>query len=113
MILVSILFSHILIQLLQGNLQILIATKIEIGLKKKVFRSILDLRMKPFEQIEKGKLINHIESDIQTFSNMFTDKISIFVDFISIFFVSILMFRIDLQLTLILFLTFPITSLVF
>lgn len=111
--LITILFMHITIQFFQGNLQILIASKIEISLKKKVFRSILDLRMKTFEQMEKGKLINHIESDIQTFSNMFTDKISIFVDFISIVFVTILIFRIDFHLTILLFLTFPLTSLIF
>lgn len=113
LILAGILFSHILIQFFQGSLQIKIASKIELTMKQKVFRSILDLKMKSFEHVEKGKLMNHLEADIQTFSNMFTDKLSIFVDIFSILLISFLMFRIDYQLTLLLFATFPLTSLVF
>lgn len=86
---------------------------LEIKMKKNVFSSILKVPHDEFIAIDKGKLVNNIEKDANVFSDLLSDNINNFVNIISMIISFIFMIYISPILTLILTLSFPITTYIF
>lgn len=111
--LACILFFENIFAYISGRLQVLIGTNIEVSLKKNVFSSLLKLPVETFNKIEKGQLINNIDNDVNTFSNLFTSRFMIIVDIASVLLMMIILLNINIVLTLLLVLNVPISVFIF
>ena len=102
-----------LLSFVSNKLQLKIGSNIEIELKKNVFNSILHLPVEKFSKLEKGQLMNNISEDINVFSNLFTTRFLIMIDFLSLFIMLFILMNINLFLTLILLINLPVSILLF
>ncbi|MFJ6246011.1 ABC transporter ATP-binding protein [Bacillus bombysepticus] len=103
----------IILTFIQGIIQVKIATSVESELKKKIISSVLHLDFKTYSKSNQGMFINILENDVRSFSLLFTQKISLFINVISIPIVALIMIRISLTLTIISIASFPINSIIF
>lgn len=86
---------------------------LEIRMKENTFLSIFKMPYSDFKKIDKGMLINNIESDATVFSNLLNSNISIIMDFVSMIISFSFMLYISPILTVLLLFTFPINVAVF
>ncbi|MGL5614680.1 MAG: ABC transporter ATP-binding protein [Sarcina sp.] len=86
---------------------------LEIKMKKNVFDSILRVPHNQFITIDKGRLINNIEQDANVFSALLSDNINNFMNVISMLISFVFMIYICPILTIILLISFPITTYIF
>lgn len=98
---------------ISSRLQVLIGTNIEVSLKKNVFSSLLKLPVETFNKIEKGQMINNIDNDVNTFSNLLTSRFMIIVDIVSVFVMMTILLNINVVLTLLLVISLPISVFIF
>ena len=88
-------------------------SKIESSVKGKMFSSVFKLDYDKFINIENGKFINHLESDIKSFSRVFVEKSTIIIDITSAIVIVGIMIFISPLLTLITLASFPISVMIF
>jgi ABC-type multidrug transport system fused ATPase/permease subunit len=97
----------------QNYLLISISNNIEINVKANLFNSILKLNIETFEGLKKGEFITKLNNDVQAFSNVLTQKLTIFIDVFSVIVIGIIIFKLDWVLSLILLGIFPLSVFIF
>lgn len=91
-------------------MMIKVTTNLETNMKEKIFSSTLQIPYHYFKEIDKGNLINNIEYDSTVFSNLLLNNISLIINIIDVIVASFFMIFINPYLTIIFFITFPITT---
>lgn len=89
----------------------LIASKIEIDLRKEIFNSILMLPTQKFNETQKGEFFTKIDNDVQVFSNVLTQNSMIIIDIGTCIVIGIIIFKLNFILALILLCSFPLSFL--
>ncbi|MGL5713567.1 MAG: ABC transporter ATP-binding protein [Paraclostridium sp.] len=86
---------------------------LDVNMKENVFNSILKIPYSKFLKMDKGKLINNIESDATVFSRLISDNIDMAIQIINMIITFTFMAYISPILTVITLLTFPLTGAMF
>lgn len=105
--------SNIFIGYAQKYLLLNLASKIEIDVRKFVFENFVNLSVSAFEKSKKGEFITKLDQDIQVFTNILTQKLTIFVDIGSVILIGIMLLKINRIMTLILICLFPLSFIIF
>lgn len=106
--------SHSLLSLVETYLTIDINTNIFRDIKNDLFRRLIDLPLSIYEQKPPGELVNRIEGDSGTLSNLLVKRsMSIIIDLGKVLGIGFLLLSISWQLTLILLIFFPISLYLF
>ncbi len=85
---------------------------IDIDSKKNIFNAILNMSYKEYTMIDNGKLINNIQDDAIIYSSLVREFINSFIQFINIIISIFMMFYISPILSVLIFISFPITSVI-
>ncbi|MBO2537793.1 ABC transporter transmembrane domain-containing protein, partial [Rummeliibacillus suwonensis] len=85
----------------------------QLDLKIGILNKIFNLKINKFNNIPKGEIINKIENDTKSFSNMFPEIIKIIVDILSFIIVCLMLLKISLILSLTLILICPFILFIF
>ncbi|PAE18231.1 hypothetical protein CHH80_22820 [Bacillus sp. 7504-2] len=104
---------NLILKILKQKYLILVASKLEIELKQSMMKSILRLEYIDFKNIQHGELVNKLQNDVRTFSNVITQKISIIVDILAVIIIGIILFNINWKLALIPLIIFPVSLFIF
>ncbi|WP_182540015.1 ABC transporter ATP-binding protein [Fontibacillus panacisegetis] len=86
---------------------------VELNIKEELFNSILEMPYSRVYKIDKGRLVNNIESDSTIFSSILFDNMNLVVQTISMIISLIFMVYISPILTLVTIVTFPITFMIY
>lgn len=86
---------------------------VELNIKEDLFNSILEMPYSRVYKIDKGRLVNNIESDSTIFSSILFDNMNLVVQTISMLISLIFMVYISPILTLVTIVTFPITFMIY
>lgn len=86
---------------------------VELNIKEDLFNSILRMPYSRVYKIDKGRLVNNIESDSTIFSSILFDNMNLVVQTISMLISLIFMLYISPILTLVTIVTFPITFVIY
>ncbi|WP_164515171.1 ABC transporter ATP-binding protein [Paenibacillus lentus] len=86
---------------------------VELNIKEELFSSILEKSYSRVSKIDKGRLVNNIESDSTIFSSILFDNMNLVVQTLSMLFSLIFMVYISPLLTLVTIVTFPITFMIY
>jgi ABC-type bacteriocin/lantibiotic exporter with double-glycine peptidase domain len=86
---------------------------VELNIKEDLFNSILRMPYSRVCKIDKGRLVNNIESDSTIFSSILFDNMNLVVQTISMLISLIFMLYISPILTLVTIVTFPITFVIY
>lgn len=104
---------NILLKAMQKYKTFIILYKIQLDLKIGILNKIFNLKINKFNNIPKGEIINKIENDTKSFSNMFPEIIKIIVDILSFIIVCLMLLKISLILSLTLILICPFILFIF
>lgn len=86
---------------------------VQLNIKEDLFNSILQMPYSRVHKIDKGRLVNNIESDSTIFSSILFDNMNLVVQTISMIISLVFMVYISPILTLVTILTFPITFMIY
>ncbi|WP_334076744.1 ABC transporter ATP-binding protein [Paenibacillus sanfengchensis] len=86
---------------------------VELNIKEELFNSILEMPYSKVYKIDKGRLVNNIESDSTIFSSILFDNMNLVVQTLSMVISLIFMVYISPILTLVTIVTFPITFMIY
>ncbi|MFC4779028.1 ABC transporter ATP-binding protein [Paenibacillus sp. GCM10023252] len=104
--LLSFVFSYLQNNLLQKAGQSIVAS-----IRKRLFEHITKLSMSYFDRVPSGSLITHVSSDTEAINQFFNQVVlSIFRDGLTLLFILVLMFQLDVQLTLYSLILLPIIA---
>ncbi len=109
LIIAFVFFIHIIFNIMYRYFMAMIASKIEIDARKKIFSSILVLPMGSYDKTKKGEFLTKLDEDVQAFSDVLTQKIMIFIDVGTALIIGVILFKINWILTVILLGIFPIS----
>ncbi|SFL21580.1 ATP-binding cassette, subfamily B [Paenibacillus sp. 1_12] len=92
--------SSLLFTYLQNNLLQLAGQSIVARIRKDLFRHIFKLSMSYYDRTSSGSLITHVSSDTETLNQFFTQVLlSLVRDGMTLIFIIVIMFQLDVQLT--------------
>lgn len=97
------------LRIIHQYLLTLIASKIEFDIRKEIFNSILMLPTKKFDKTQKGEYFTKIDNDVQVFSSVLTQNSMILIDIGTCLVIGIIIFKLNLVLSLILLGSFPLS----
>lgn len=101
------LFTYLQNNLLQNAAQSIVA-----AIRKKLFRHITKQSMSYFDRVPSGSLITHVSSDTETINQFFSQVLlSVLRDGLTLVFIIVLMFRLDVRLTMYCLILLPIIAL--
>ncbi len=108
----------LIIQSIYGLLQNYVSTslyqEIVYNVKKDMYKKILDLPMKAFDQLRAGDFISRLQGDANTISQVITGQfLNSVVDVLKIITFGIAVFCINLPMAIMLLITFPLSLIVF
>ncbi|WP_435924855.1 ABC transporter transmembrane domain-containing protein [Paenibacillus sp. DYY-L-2] len=95
------------------KLIIKLSYSVELYIKEDLFNSILDMPYSRVYKIDKGRLVNNIESDSTVFSSILFDNMNLVVQTLSMLISLLFMVYISPILTLVTIVTFPITFMIY
>ncbi|MFC4812534.1 ABC transporter ATP-binding protein [Paenibacillus sp. GCM10023250] len=96
---------------LQNNLLQHAGQSIVAAIRKNLFRHITRQSMSYFDRVPSGSLITHVSSDTETINQFFSQVLlSVLRDGLTLVFIIVLMFRLDVQLTLYCLILLPIIA---
>ena len=108
-ILISLLFLEGFIQFFYMYLSNWIGQQVILDLRKKIFKHILSLRMKYFDNTPIGTLVTRSVSDIETIADIFSQGLLVIIaELLKLVIVIIVMFYTDWRLTIIALSTIPV-----
>lgn len=113
LIIACLFFINLVLNIIQRYLVTITGAKIEMNVKERVLESILGLKISEFSSVQHGEFINKLENDVRAFSNILTQKLTIIIDLISVLVIGIILFKLNLFLTGILLILFPISLSIF
>jgi ATP-binding cassette subfamily B protein len=103
-----------LVSLLETFITIHITNSVVADVKKDMLNQLIDLPMRIFDSIQTGELINRIENDVGTISDILVRRfIVVVLDIGRVIVIGILLVKLNFKLALILFFAFPLTLVVF
>ncbi len=107
-----------ILQIIIGHLQAyLFATlnqKIVFDLKQDLFKKILDLPIKAFDEMRAGEFTSRLQGDSFTIADILTNQfLNTLVDFVKVVVIGIVIFKISVPLALIVISGFPISAMIF
>lgn len=106
--LTSLLFTYLQNNLLQHAGQSIVAT-----IRKELFEHISKLSMSYFDRMPSGSLITHVSSDTETLNQFFNQVLlSLVRDGMTLVFIIVLMFQLDVELTLYCLILLPVIALI-
>lgn len=106
--LLSLLFTY-----LQNNLLQFAGQSIVARIRKQLFEHISKLSMSYFDRVPSGSLITHVSSDTEAINQFFNQVLlSLLRDGMTLVFIIVLMFQLDVQLTLYCLILLPIIALI-
>jgi ATP-binding cassette, subfamily B, multidrug efflux pump len=98
---------------LQNNLLQYAGQSIVAHIRKELFEHISKLSMSYFDRVPSGSLITHVSSDTETINQFFNQVLlSLVRDGLTLVFIIVLMFQLDVQLTLYCLVLLPIIALI-
>lgn len=104
--LISMVFTYLQNNLLQKAGQSIVAS-----IRKRLFAHISKLSMSYFDKVPSGSLITHVSSDTESVSQFFNQVLlSVFRDGFTLIFILVLMFQLDVTLTLYCLILLPIIA---
>lgn len=106
-------FLSVITNYINSRMIIKVSTTLEMDMKKDIFNSILMSKYSDFNKVDKGKLINNIESDSSVFSDLLSNNMNIVINSINLVTSFCIMTYISPILTLVLILTLPITGIIY
>lgn len=109
----SVYFISIIIDYIYNMMLLKLTTHMEISMKENIFSSILNMSYTDFINYDKGQLINNIEIDSNVFSTLILNNINVVLSVLNMFVSIVLMIYISPILTVVIFLTVPVTGLVY
>lgn len=105
--------SSLFFTYLQNNLLQLAGQTIVARIRKDLFRHIFKLSMSYYDRTSSGSLITHVSSDTETLNQFFTQVLlSLVRDGMTLIFIIVIMFQLDVQLTWYCMLLMPIIVLI-
>ncbi|WP_240417170.1 ABC transporter ATP-binding protein [Paenibacillus periandrae] len=105
--------SSLFFTYLQNNLLQLAGQSIVARIRKDLFRHIFKLSMSYYDRTSSGSLITHVSSDTETLNQFFTQVLlSLVRDGMTLIFIIVIMFQLDVQLTWYCMLLMPIIVLI-
>ncbi len=97
---------------LQNNLLQLAGQSIVASIRKQLFRHITRQSMSYFDRVPSGSLITHVSSDTETLNQFFASVLlSVLRDGLTLLFIIVLMFQLDVEMTLYCLILLPIIAL--
>ncbi|NBD24531.1 ABC transporter ATP-binding protein [Paenibacillus glycinis] len=97
---------------LQNNLLQKAGQSIVAAIRKQLFRHITKQSMSYFDRVPSGSLITHVSSDTETINQFFSQVLlSVLRDGLTLVFIIVLMFQLDVRLTLYCLILLPIIAL--
>jgi ATP-binding cassette subfamily B protein len=115
LILLSILYlSEILFSYIQRYIIDKLTNDIVFDIKNSLFKKILDLPIKAFDEIQVGEFISRIHRDANVIANMITNQLlRVIVDIIKLIILIFIIFKISLPLSLVLIIAYPLCAYIF
>ncbi|MEK8132307.1 ABC transporter ATP-binding protein [Paenibacillus filicis] len=105
--------TGLLFTYLQNNLLQFAGQSIVARIRKELFEHISKLSMSYFDRVPSGSLITHVSSDTETVNQFFNQVLlSLVRDGLTLVFIIVLMFQLDVQLTLYCLILLPIIALI-
>ncbi|WP_235941313.1 ABC transporter ATP-binding protein [Paenibacillus puerhi] len=105
--------TGLLFTYLQNNLLQIAGQSIVARIRKELFEHISKLSMSYFDRVPSGSLITHVSSDTETVNQFFNQVLlSIIRDGLTLVFIIVLMFQLDVELTLYCLMLLPIIALI-
>jgi len=102
----ALLFSYLQNNLLQKAGQSIVAS-----IRKRLFKHIAKQSMSYFDRVPSGSLITHVSSDTEAINQFFNQVVlSLFRDGLTLIFIIVLMFQLDVKLTLYCLILLPIIA---
>ncbi|QHT64136.1 ABC transporter ATP-binding protein [Paenibacillus lycopersici] len=96
---------------LQNNLLQYAGQSIVAAIRKNLFRHITKQSMSYFDRVPSGSLITHVSSDTETINQFFSQVLlSVLRDGLTLVFIIVLMFQLDVQLTMYCLILIPIIA---
>lgn len=89
------------------------SNKIKVDMKKKIFESILSLPTSEFENTQKGEFITKLEDDVNMVTSFLTNNTTIIIDICTVIFIAIILFKLNLELAIVIIISFPINFVMF
>lgn len=103
-----------LVQFYQNYLFSSLSQNIIFDIKNQMFRKILDLPVKAFDEIGTGEFLSRLNNDAVVIANIITNHLlNVVLNVLKVVFIGIVIFRISIPLALIVIAAFPVSSTIF